>query len=96
MLSNMVKSGNPKEDQFESPMAPEKTPWLSAWKNPVAGIKAYEGCMAFVDLHDDGDYRFVIANDNRKMVIHHGVKIEKEVPLVDAPIAITVFYPEIS
>jgi len=51
-------------------------PWISAWKNPVSGISAHSRCICLADIKNDGDYRLLIANDNRKLIIYKGVTIE--------------------
>ncbi len=70
-------------------------PWVSAWKNPVSGVKAYSRCLLLSDLNDDGDFRFLIATDNKKLIIYHGVNMELTITLPDVPIAMTHVYQEV-
>ena len=68
----------------------KKSPWLSAWKNPVSGIKAYSRCLEMSDIQNDGDFRLLIASENRQLIIYKGVAIENQIQLMDLPIAITM------
>lgn len=49
-----------------------KSPWLSAYHNSVAGIRAYSNCMALVDVYGDGDAKLVVADSDRRLKMYKG------------------------
>ena len=68
-----------------------KTPWINAWKDPVAGIKAYSHCVALCDIMGEGEYNLLIADQTQGLKIYQGVNIAWQLPLPETPIAITTF-----
>jgi Bardet-Biedl syndrome 1 protein len=46
----------------------EKSPWLHAWHDPVAGIKAYSPCVRLADLNGDGDHKLLVGDSDRRVV----------------------------
>ena len=48
--------------EAESHNIPGRSPWISAWSDPVAGINSFSHLMCFADLKDDGDYKLVSAD----------------------------------
>ena len=73
-----------------------KIPWLNAWRDPLIGVKTYSSLMRLADLRGDGDYKLVAGDINRKLVVFKGANIEWESPLAHIPIAVCVYYHEIS
>jgi hypothetical protein len=50
------------------------SPWLDAWRDPVAGITAFSSCMAMVNLNGDGDYKLVLADaTSQKIRVYKGM-----------------------
>lgn len=47
-------------------------PWLHAWHDPVAGIKAFSSCVRLSDIMADGEYRLLIADSDRKLKHYKG------------------------
>ena len=43
--------------------------WLDAWSDPVAGISAYTPCIHTCNLSGDGEWRLVVADDDRKLKV---------------------------
>ena len=39
-----------------------RSPWISAWSDPVAGVNSLTQLMAFADLKDDGNYKLLICD----------------------------------
>ena len=39
-----------------------RSPWISAWSDPVAGINSFSHLMCFSDLKDDGDFKLISAD----------------------------------
>jgi Bardet-Biedl syndrome 1 protein len=48
--------------------------WLSAWNDPLANIKAgTSACMALADVHSDGDYKLLIADQDLRFKVFKGI-----------------------
>lgn len=47
-------------------------PWLHAWHDPVAGIKAFSCCVRLTDVMADGEYKLIIADGDRKLKVYKG------------------------
>lgn len=71
-----------------------KQPWLNAWRDPVAGVKAFPQCIRLSDIYGDGDHRLVIGDTEKTLVIYQGANIDKKYPLTDSPTAVVTFYAE--
>ena len=52
----------------ERPSA-SKHPWLEAWSDPVAGLSAFNSCIHTCNLFGDGDWRLVVADEDRKLKV---------------------------
>jgi hypothetical protein len=48
----------------------ELNPWLHAWHDPVAGIKAWSSNTALVDLNGDGDAKFIVADMEKNLRVY--------------------------
>lgn len=48
---------------------PAKSVWLEAWSDPVAGVSAYTACVHTCNLFGDGDWRLVVADEDRKLKV---------------------------
>jgi hypothetical protein len=51
-----------------------KSPWLSAYHNSVAGIKAGSSCMQLVDVYGDGDAKLVVADGDQRLKMYKGAR----------------------
>jgi Bardet-Biedl syndrome 1 protein len=71
---------------------PAKSPWLSAYHNSVAGIRAYSNCMALVDVYGDGDSKLVVADSDRRLKMYKGSSLHGEQAILGVPSAISFFY----
>lgn len=49
-----------------------KSPWLSAYHNSVAGIKANSSCMQLVDVYGDGDAKLIVADGDQRLKMYKG------------------------
>ena len=43
-----------------------RSPWITAWSDPVAGINSFSHLMCFADLKDDGDFKLLSADYKQK------------------------------
>ena len=74
----------------------KKGPWLCAFKDPLATLKTVSACIKLGDVKGDGEARLLIADQNQKFMIYKGINIETEYNLLDVPIALSLFYSDIS
>lgn len=74
----------------------KKGPWLCAWKDPLTTIKTVPGCIKLGDIKGDGEARLLVADQNQKLSVYKGVNIETEFSLLEVPIALALFYSEVS
>lgn len=70
----------------------KKSPWLHAWSNPVAGVRAYSQLITLADVYDDGDNKLIIADMNKKLRVYKGTNEIRTMDLADTPIAVETFY----
>ena len=70
-----------------------RSPWISAWSDPVAGVKSFSQLMCLADLKDDGDYKFIICDHMSKMLkVYMGTTVLYSQPLSNKPTAVVTFY----
>lgn len=44
----------------------QRSPWIGAWSDPVAGVNSFSQLMTLSDLRDDGDYKLITADYKTK------------------------------
>ena len=70
-----------------------RSPWISAWSDPVAGINSFSQLMCFADLKDDGDYKLLSTDyKQKKLKVFMGTNCFYTAELQSKPTALTVFY----
>ena len=42
---------------------------LEAWSDQVAGVHAFSSCITTLDIFADGNYRLIIADDDRRLKV---------------------------
>ncbi|KAF0726601.1 hypothetical protein Ae201684_015223 [Aphanomyces euteiches] len=72
----------------------EKSPWLHAYHNNVAGIKAFTNCIQLADVYGDGDYKLLVADADRRLKMYKGSTLMSEQAILGVPVALGVFYSE--
>ncbi|KDO23995.1 hypothetical protein SPRG_10692 [Saprolegnia parasitica CBS 223.65] len=72
----------------------EKSPWLHAHHNAVAGIKAFSPCIKLADVYGDGDYKLLIADADRRLKLYKGTTLLSEQAVLGEPVALSVFYSD--
>ena len=70
-------------------------PWISAWYDPVAGIKCFSSCLRLADLDGDGDGCLVVGDSDRKLRIFKGTSVIAEHLLLGTPVAVCSFYTDL-
>ncbi|RLN92504.1 hypothetical protein BBJ28_00023095, partial [Nothophytophthora sp. Chile5] len=83
-----------------------KSPWLSAYHNSVAGIKAGSSCMALVDIYGDGDTKLIVADADQRLKMYKdsadehllndtiGSSLHGEQAILGVPSALSFFYSD--
>jgi Bardet-Biedl syndrome 1 protein len=69
-------------------------PWISAFHDPVAGLRVFSPSLRLVDLAGDGDHRLVAANLDKRLKVFRGTGVSSVHPLLDQPVAAAVFFPD--
>uniref|UniRef100_A0A7S1IQI7 Bardet-Biedl syndrome 1 N-terminal domain-containing protein n=1 Tax=Eutreptiella gymnastica TaxID=73025 RepID=A0A7S1IQI7_9EUGL len=66
--------------------------WLDAWKDPLAGVRAFSNCLELADIAGDGSHKLLVADASRTLKVFSGTELVAENPLLDVPSAICCFY----
>ncbi|ETV92493.1 hypothetical protein H310_13179 [Aphanomyces invadans] len=77
-----------------APHVVEKNPWLHAYHNSVAGIKAFTNCVQLADVYGDGDSKLIVADSDRRLKLYKGSTLMSEQALLGVPVALCAFYSE--
>ena len=51
-----------KNESSEEEDREERSPWIDAWSNKVAGLHSVSNLMSLYDLKSDGDHKLVICD----------------------------------
>ena len=70
----------------------QKSPWIAAWTDTVAGLQLMPQLMHFCDLKDDGDHKFIVADHKQnKLKVYMGTSVLYIADLPSKPIALTTY-----
>ena len=69
-------------------------PWLHAWHDPVANIRAHSSCVRLADLNADNSNVLLVADHEKKMKVYKGTSIISENKLLETPVSLCVFYTD--
>eukprot|EP00798_Chlamydomonas_sp_ICE-L_P006017 gene6017-5322_t len=72
-----------------------KSVWLDAWSDPVAGVNAFNSCVHTCNLFGDGEWRLVVADEDRKLKVWRGTQKASDPSLLNTPITITSFWTKV-
>jgi len=77
---------------------PEKSkqPWLNAWRDPLIGVKCYSQGIRLSDLKGDGDYKLVLGDLQKKLVVYKGANLDWSTEVIEPPVSVVTFYPEVT
>eukprot|EP00357_Protocruzia_adherens_P031936 CAMPEP_0114996454 /NCGR_PEP_ID=MMETSP0216-20121206/14318_1 /TAXON_ID=223996 /ORGANISM="Protocruzia adherens, Strain Boccale" /LENGTH=587 /DNA_ID=CAMNT_0002360657 /DNA_START=155 /DNA_END=1918 /DNA_ORIENTATION=+ len=90
----MQQSITSKEPMLVQQEGSRKSPWLSAWNDPVAGLRSFSSCIRLADIKGDGDNYLIMADVSKKLRVYKGTQVLWETRFTDIPVAVAVFYPE--
>src|SRR4051812_2931200 len=71
-------------------------PWLNAWHDTVANVKAFSPCVRLADLNATGEYLLLIADADKKLKVYKGTSLASEHALLDVPSALAIFYTDLN
>jgi hypothetical protein len=71
ILSTNASSATLGQDNEKS-----KQPWLNAWRDPLMQIRCYTQGIRLSDLKGDGDYKLIVADLMRKLVVYKGANLD--------------------
>jgi len=74
----------------------QKSPWLDAWHDPVAGMSCFTSFMCLADMQADGDFRLIMVDLKKRIRMYKGTSIQWEQDLLDVPCAVQCFYHEVA
>jgi Bardet-Biedl syndrome 1 protein len=72
----------------------EKQMWLTAWRDHLAQVKAFNNNIDLCDVNGDGDHKLVIADHSPSLKIFSGTQKMFDTPLVDVPVGVVSFYAD--
>ncbi|GAB9463367.1 Bardet-Biedl syndrome 1 [Globisporangium polare] len=75
---------------------PQKSPWLSAYHNSVAGLKAFSSCIKLVDVYGDGDSKLIVADADKRLKMYKGSSLYGEQAILGVPSSLSAFYSDTS
>lgn len=67
--------------------------WLNAWRDHLAGIKAFSNCIDLADVNGDGDYKLIVGDTaSKRLKVYGGTSVVGETQLLSVPSAVASFY----
>ena len=96
MSGNPSPTNDPGTDATPPPFSAHKKegPWLHAWNDPVANIRAHSACVRLADLNADNSNVLLVADYEKKMKVYKGTSIISENKLLETPVSLCVFYTD--
>ena len=52
-----------------------KDPWIVAWNDAVAQLRATSPCIRLVDLRGDGEYNLIVVDMLKNLKVYKGTQI---------------------
>jgi Bardet-Biedl syndrome 1 protein len=66
--------------------------WLYAFRDHLANLRAFSGCIETADVSGNGDYQLLVADGSKRLKVFGGTSLQRELPLFGVPSAIASFY----
>jgi hypothetical protein len=74
----------------------DKSPWLHAFFDPLAGLRTVTSCVRLADLNGDGDSKLCVCDLDQKLKVFKGTSLFAEYALLDAPVAMCAVFTELA
>ena len=68
--------------------------FLPAHFDQLANVRAFSRCLCTGDIKGDGDYRLLVADDDKRLKVFQGTAMSSEHSLLDSPSAVCCFYSD--
>ena len=68
--------------------------FLPAHFDQLANVRAFSQCLCTGDIKGDGDYRLLVADEDKKLKVFQGTGLASEHSLLDMPSAVCCFYSD--
>jgi len=89
-------SGELSKEELRAAAKRAAGPWLNAWHDTVANVKAFSPCVRLADLNATGEYLLLIADADKKLKVYKGTSLASEHALLDVPSALATFYTDLN
>jgi Bardet-Biedl syndrome 1 protein len=87
-----VTGGQGPSKDYDGKRPEDREMWLNAWRDQLAGVRAFGTCLELADINGDGDSKLLIADAQKKLKVFSGTSRVSEYPLLDVPCSICAFY----
>ncbi|KAG8340788.1 putative Ciliary BBSome complex subunit 1 [Trypanosoma vivax] len=68
--------------------------WIFAFRDHLASIQTFTGCIETADVYGDGDYKLFIADASKRLKVFAGTSLSMELRLPGVPSSLTTFYAD--
>eukprot|EP01084_Bolivina_argentea_P208248 355132_1 len=68
-------------------------PWLHAWYDPMAHLRATSSRIATVDVTNDGNHALLVVDDSKRLKVFRGMNLISSHKLLDYASCLSIFYP---
>ena len=81
---------------MDRPKQDDKSPWLHAFFDPLAGLRTVTSCVRLADLNGDGDSKLCVCDFDQKLKVFKGTSLFAEYALLDSPVAMCAVFTELA
>ena len=71
-----------------------RSPWLDAWADPLADMRAFSPCLKTGNISGDGDTEMLVACVDKKLVVYKNTRKVNTVVLLDTPVALCTYHTD--
>merc|ERR1719242_1037632 len=68
-------------------------PWLHAWYDPMAHLRATSSRIVTVDITNDGNHALLVVDDSKRLKVFRGMNLISSHKLLDHASCLSVFHP---
>ena len=68
-------------------------PWLHAWYDPMAHLRATSMRIVTVDITNDGNHALLVVDESKRLKVFRGMNLISSHKLLDHASCLSVFYP---
>ena len=71
-----------------------RSPWLDAWADPLADLRAFSPCLKTGNISGDGDTEMLVACVDKKLAVYKNTRKVNTVVLLDTPVALCTYHTD--